>query len=257
MRENPAAQIEIRQLDLSSLASIKAFADELLVESQPIDLLFNNAGVMGTSERQTADGFELQFGTNHLGHLYLTYLLLPSLLRAEQGRIVNTTSSGRNFAGTYDLSNPHMHGEYKLWVAYGYSKRANLQFAVELNRRLGAAGARATAFAADPGFSNTDLQSTSFDDSKGLSQRFFATTVRWWGQSPSQGALEQLRAGTDPDARGGSLYAPKWRARGAPVVAKINWDHEQPDELATLWEVSEQETGIDFDVARIVEKTES
>lgn len=255
--EIPAAEIEVRQLDLSSLASVKDFAEEFLAQGDHLDLLFNNAGVMGIPEQQTSDGFEMQFGTNHLGHFYLTYLLLPSLLRVEQGRIVNTTSGARNFAGAYDLSNLHMRGEYKTWVAYGYSKRANLQFAIELNRRLEAAGARVTAFAADPGFSNTDLQATSVKISAGMSQQFFATTVKLWGQSPAEGALDQLRAGTDPDAHGGSLYAPKWRMRGAPVVAKINPRHQQPDELAMLWELSEREIGVEFDVARMVSEIES
>ena len=248
----PGASLEVRKLDLSSKASIKEFADGVLADHSKIDLLFNNAGVMATPESQTADGFEMQFGTNHLGHFYLTRLLLPAVLRSGRGRVVATTSTARFSAGDYDLTNPHMRGEYQPWVAYGYSKRANLHFAIELNRRLAAAGAAVTAHAADPGFSKTDLQAASYRSSGGWTQRFWHVSVGWFGQSAARGALPQLRAGTDPSAVGGTLYRPKWVARGAPAIGKIDEKLREPDELATLWEVSEKETGTTFNVAALV-----
>ena len=251
-RELPDAQLEVRELDLSSLASIKAFAVGVLARHDGIDLLFNNAGVMATPERQTEDGFEMQFGTNHLGHFYLTYLLLPALLRAGPARVITTTSTARFTAGHYDLTNPHMRGEYKPWVAYGYSKRANLHFAIELNQRLAAAGSAVAVLAADPGFSNTDLQAAAARNSGGRSQRMTHAMVQRLGQSPAAGALPQLRAGTDPSARGGTLYRPQWITRGAPVVGKIGPRLRKPSDLVLLWDVSERETGITFDVAEMV-----
>lgn len=251
--EIPDASLEVRQVDLSSKASIEAFADGLLDAHDRIDLLFNNAGVMATSERQTADGFELQFGTNHLGHFYLTYLLMPALLRGASARIVNTTSTARFSAGEYDLTNAHSRGNYKPWDAYGISKRANLHFAIELNNRLAAAGSEITAYSADPGFSLTDLQTTSVAESGGgFSQKFAARGVRLLGQSPARGALPQLRAGTDPGAVGGSLYRPKWITAGAPVVGRIGARLRKAEDLERLWEVSEQDLGIRFDVAAMV-----
>ncbi len=247
------ASLEVRKLDLSSLASVREFAAGVLADHPTIDVLYNNAGVMATPEWQTEDGFEMQFGTNHLGHFALTALLLPAILRAEQGRVVNTTSTARFSAGDYDLTNPHNRGTYSPWVAYGYSKRANLHFALELNARLAAAGARATAYAADPGFSNTDLQAASHRNSEGgASQRFFHVAVGWFGQSPARGALPQLRAGTDPGAEGGTLYRPKWVTAGVPVVGGVGANLRDPDDLTTLWDLSERETGITLDVAAMV-----
>ncbi|NNC43464.1 MAG: SDR family NAD(P)-dependent oxidoreductase, partial [Acidimicrobiia bacterium] len=130
------ARLELMTLDLADKKSIKTFADQVMAAHPTIDLLFNNAGVMATAERETADGFELQFGTNHLGHFYLTYLLMPALLRADAARVVTTTSTARFSAGKYDMDNPHLRGEYDPWVAYGHSKRANLHFSMELNERL-------------------------------------------------------------------------------------------------------------------------
>lgn len=251
----PGASLEIRKLDLASLGSIHRFADEVLESHASIDLLFNNAGVMATPEWRTADGFEMQFGTNHLGHFALTARLFPALLRAGRARVVNTTSTARFFAGTYDLSNPHNRGTYDPWVAYGYSKRANLQFALELNRRLAAAESPVTAHAADPGFSNTDLQAASTRNSDGgWSQRFFHVAVGWFGQSPARGALTLLRAASDPAATGGSLFRPKWVAAGPPVLGGIRPNLRKPADLAALWDLSEAETGVTLDVAAEVER---
>jgi NAD(P)-dependent dehydrogenase (short-subunit alcohol dehydrogenase family) len=244
----PGARLEIRKLDLGSLDSIAGFAAEVAKAHPRIDLLFNNAGLMAVPEGTTADGFETQFGTNHLGHFALTMRLLPALLAAPAPRVVATTSTARWAAGKYDLSNPHARGgAYGPWSAYGMSKRANLQFAFELDRRLRERGLR--AFAADPGFSKTDLQSTSLRVNRGFMQRFWHATVRFMGQGADRGALCQLRAGTDPRAVGGTLYAPRWITFGAPVVRGVGKGLRRPEQLVQLWELSERETGLTLQAA--------
>jgi NAD(P)-dependent dehydrogenase (short-subunit alcohol dehydrogenase family) len=238
----PAASLEIRALDLGSLASVAAFADAVKAAHPKLDLLFNNAGVMAVKEGTTADGFEIQFGTNVLGHFALTLRLLPALLASPAPRVVSTTSTARYQAGKYDLSNPHMHGCYDPWQAYGMSKRADLQFAFELNRRL--ADRSLAAFAADPGLSKTDLQQQSVRANRGFMQRFWLAVVRLTGQPASMGALPQLRAATDPAAVGGTLYAPRWFTFGAPVVRGVGKAINNPAQMAQLWELAERETGL-------------
>jgi len=243
----PGAAIGILQLDLGSLASIAAFTAAVKAAHPRVDLLFNNAGVMAVKEGTTADGFETQFGTNHLGHFALTMHLLPALLAAPAARVVSTTSTARWRAGKYDLSNPHMRGCYDPWDAYGLSKRANVQFALELNRRLKDRGL--TAYAADPGFSKTDLQVASVAANNGFMQRFWLHATNVMGQSAAMGALPQLRAGTDPAAVGGSLYAPRWITFGAPVVRGVGAGMRKPEQLVQLWEISERETGLSLEAA--------
>jgi NAD(P)-dependent dehydrogenase (short-subunit alcohol dehydrogenase family) len=243
----PGASLEVRHLDLASLTSIEAFAKAVAIAHPRIDLLFNNAGLMAVPEGTTVDGFETQFGTNHLGHFALTMQLLPALLASPSPRVVSTTSTARFMAGKYDLSNPHMRGCYDAWEAYGMSKRADLHFAFELNRRLKDRGL--AAFAADPGFAKTDLQQASLRANAGLMQRFWELAVAAVGQPASMGALPQLRAGTDPAAVGGTLYAPRWITFGAPVVRGVGKDIDRPDQMAQLWALSERETGLELEVA--------
>jgi NAD(P)-dependent dehydrogenase (short-subunit alcohol dehydrogenase family) len=238
----PKASLEIRQLDLGSLASVAAFAAAVKGAHPKVDLLFNNAGVMAVKEGTTADGFETQFGTNVLGHFALAMGLLPALLAAPAPRVVNTTSTARFRAGKYDLSNPHMHGCYDAWAAYGTSKRADLQLAFELNRRLKERGL--TAYAADPGFSKTDLQHASVRANAGFMQRFWQVMTAIMGQSAAMGALPQLRAATDPAAAGGTLYAPRWITFGAPVVRGVGKKIDDPSQMAQLWALCESETGL-------------
>ncbi len=237
----PDALLEIRPLDLGSLASVSEFAAATRATNPAIHLLFNNAGVMAVPEGKTADGFEIQFGTNVLGHFALTVQLLPSLLAAAPARVVCTTSMARFRAGKYDLDNPHMRGCYDDWAAYGMSKRADLQFAFELNRRLGDRGVG--GFAADPGFSRTNLQVASLQANRGLEQRFWRIAL-FAAQPASRGALCQLRAATDPAAVGGTLYAPRWWSFGAPVVRGVGGNIDRPDQMAKLWDVCERETGL-------------
>jgi NAD(P)-dependent dehydrogenase (short-subunit alcohol dehydrogenase family) len=244
--EVPGASVEIRPLDLSSLASVAAFAKEVQAVHPAIHLLFNNAGLMAVPEGRTVDGFETQFGTNHLGHFALTLQLLPALLAAAAGgteaRVVSTSSLGRVTAGKFDLADLQLRGHYNPWTAYGISKRANLEFAVELDRRLAGRGVR--GFAADPGFSKTGLQKTARRSTKSMRHRFWDVLIRLTGQPARMGALPQLRAATDPKALGGRLYAPRWITFGAPVVRGIRGRMADPAEHAALWELSERETGI-------------
>ena len=178
---------------------------------------------------------------------------MPALLAADAARIVSTTSTARFAAGEYDLDNAHHRGVYDSWHAYGYSKLANLHFVLELNKQLAAAGSNVAVFAADPGFSNTDLQATSSKNTDGHARsRFFEKLVPVVGQSAARGALPQLRAGTDPSAAGGTLYRPKWVVSGVPVVGKIGEKLRKPADLAKLWELSEADTGIEFNVSTMV-----
>ena len=253
--EHPGATLDNRPLDLASLASVKAFSDGVLVDYDAIDLLVNNAGVMATAEMQTADGFELQFGTNHLGHFALTARLMPALLRAPMGRVVTVTSTARYRGRPVDPENPHLKDAYDPWGAYGQSKIANIQFAVELNRRLVAANATVSSLAADPGFTDTNLQKESVRLSGGeRGSRFFAAVTPIIGMAPARGALPQLRAATDTQAGGGELYTPRWISSGPPIRRRIGSRFLDPQSAETLWEVSERETGVEFDVARMVDE---
>ena len=247
--EIPDAGLEPRPLDLASLASVRAAAEAILVEHPRIDVLVNNAGVMGIPERRTEDGFEMQFGVNHLGHFALTALLMPALLASPDARVVSVTSTGRHRGRAIDPENPHLTGRYDPWRAYGQSKLANVHFALELDRRFRAAGVPARSIVVHPGFVDTDLQARSVRETRGgRSQRFFRAAVRVFGMSPARGALSLLRAATDPDAVGGALYAPRWVNFGPPVRRPLFGRSRNREAMAVLWGVSERETGIRFDV---------
>ncbi|MEN8161198.1 MAG: oxidoreductase, partial [Myxococcota bacterium] len=201
--ELPAASLRIVPLDLGSLASVRGAADRVLADHRQIDILVNNAGLMAIPERRTADGFEMQFGVNHLGHFALTAQLLPALLRAEAARVVSVTSTAHHLGRAIDPDNPHLEGRYGDWKAYGQSKLANFHFAIALQRRFAGAGAAAASLVAHPGLSDTDLQAKSVEETGGrLVQRFFHALAASTGMTSAQGALPQLRAATDPAAKG-------------------------------------------------------
>ncbi len=246
--EVPNASLEVVPLDLGSLASVREASARILSEHPKIDLLVNNAGVMAIPQRKTADGFEMQFGVNHLGHFALTAQLLPALLRADAARVVSVTSTAHHMGRAVDPDNPHLEGNYGEWKAYGQSKLANFHFAIGLQRRFEAAGARASSLVAHPGLSDTNLQAVSVAESGGgLFQRFFHGLAGSTGMSAEQGALPQLRAATDPAAKGGEFYAPRFVNVGAPVrrpILRPGLDAA----IDTLWKVSERETGVALDV---------
>lgn len=246
----PDASLEVRHLDLGSLDSVKTFATEVVNTHDRIDILVNNAGVMGTPRMETADGFELQFGTNHLGHFALTAHLMLALLRSDAGRVVTVTSTVRHFLSRLNVEDPHLTEGYGPWRAYGQSKKANSHFAIELDRRLRAAGAPIASLVAHPGYSNTNLQaqSSASRSGGGRSQRFFHSMVERVGMSQADGALSQLRAATDPEAKGSELYAPRFVNSGPAVRRPILPISRRPKDLETLWELSERETGITFEI---------
>ena len=228
---------EIRQLDLASLASVREFASGWDGE---VDLLINNAGVMAPPLTRTAEGFELQFGTNHLGHFALTNLLLGQVT----GRVVTVSSSGHRF-GTIDFDDLNWERKrYRSWLAYGQSKLANLLFTAELQRRLTAAGSPVLATAAHPGYAATNLQfhtqRRSMDVISRLANRFLA-------QDEDGGALPTLYAAV-ADIPGNSFAGPSgfMETRGAPKLVDRNNAAKDMDVARRLWEVSEQLTGVRF-----------
>jgi NAD(P)-dependent dehydrogenase (short-subunit alcohol dehydrogenase family) len=247
-RGTPDASLELVALDLGSQASVRDAAERILAAHEKLDILVNNAGVMGIPERRTADGFEMQFGVDHLGHYALTVLLMPALLRADAARVVTVTSTAHHMGRAVDPANPHLDGKYGPWRAYGQAKLANFHFGIGLQRRLAAAGAPAASLIAHPGLSNTDLQAVSVRETGGgLSQKFFHRLARSTGMSPEEGARPQLRAATDPEAKGGEFYAPRFVNSGPPVRRPILRRIGMDDAIARLWEVSERETGLKFD----------
>ena len=238
--EQAAAAIEgetqVRRLDLADLASVRAFADEW---DGPIDVLINNAGVMATPQRRTPDGFELQIGTNHLGHFALTNLLLPQVT----DRVV-TVSSGAHRMGSIRLDDLNWErGRYNRWRAYGQSKLANLLFTLELQRRLAAAGADIRAVAAHPGYARTNLQ----HHTESILHRGVMVLTDLTGQSDEMGALPTLYAATQ-DIPGGSYVGPDGFAeqRGHPHLVGRSKAASDEETARRLWELSEELTGTSF-----------
>jgi NAD(P)-dependent dehydrogenase (short-subunit alcohol dehydrogenase family) len=240
----PDAALELVPLDLGSQASVRAAAEQIMGAHERIDLLFNNAGVMGIPQRKTVDGYEMQLGVDHLGHWTLTALLLPALLQSPS-RIVTVTSTAHHMGRAVDPANPHLDGRYRPWRAYGQAKLANFHFGLGLQRELERAGASTASLIAHPGLSNTDLQTVSVQETGGgASQRFFQTLAQRTGMPPARGALSQLRAGTDPGAKGGEFYGPLWVNNGPPVRKPILRRVGMSSAIAKLWEASERETGV-------------
>ncbi|MEV4756043.1 SDR family oxidoreductase [Micromonospora sp. NPDC049559] len=251
--EHPEAKLSLRDLDLSSLASIAALGARLREEGRSIDYLVNNAGIMTPPRRlQTRDGFELQFGGNHLGHFALTGHLLP-LLR-DGGARVTTLSSLTNRWGRFDFDDLQSERRYDPRRAYGTSKLANLVFARELDRRSRAGGWGIRSNAAHPGATVTNLQVTGPTHGGGASARLNRTLYRvlyrvpgMWQQIPT-GILPALYAATSPDAEGGAYYGPDgfFELTGGPAPAKVPDRARDEADAARLWAVSERLTGVTY-----------
>jgi NAD(P)-dependent dehydrogenase (short-subunit alcohol dehydrogenase family) len=244
----PAASVELGILDLADLASVRRFAETHTANGGP-DLLVNNAGVMALPLRRTVDGFEMQFGTNHLGHFALTGLLLPGLLARPGARVV-TVSSGVHRVGRIDFDNLNAERSYRKWLAYGQSKLANLLFTLELQRRLDAAGVAVLAAAAHPGYAATNLQTTGV---RMAGQRRLEPLVqlgnRLLAQPDAMGALPSLFAATDPTVRGGDYIGPDGllEQRGHPKRVARSRRAQDADTARRLWDVSEGLTGVRYD----------
>jgi NAD(P)-dependent dehydrogenase (short-subunit alcohol dehydrogenase family) len=240
-----AGDVTVQELDLSSLDSIRSAAAALRDAHPRIDLLINNAGVMYTPKRTTRDGFELQFGTNHLGHFALTGLLLDRLLPVPGSRVVTVSSTGHRIRAAIHFDDLHWERSYSRPGAYGQSKLANLMFTYELQRRLAAPGTTIAA-AAHPGVSNTELVRNT--------PALLRLPVTWLApiiaQPASMGALPTLRAATDPAVTGGRYYGPGGRGelRGHPRPVSSSPDSHDVEVQRRLWEVSETLTGVSFPV---------
>ena len=239
------APVEVESLDLSSLESVRSFAERLHEQHPQFDLLINNAGVMWTPPSKTADGFELQFGTNHLGHFALTGLVLDQLLPVAGSRVVTIFSTGHR-AGRIDFDDLQAERRYGRMSAYGQSKLANLMFTYELQRRLAAAGSGTVATAAHPGFAHTELVRNSPEPIRTLNNLF----GRVFAQSAAMGALPTLRAATDPTVEGGAYFGPRgfMEQRGTPKRVGSTKRSRDTDDQRRLWEVSERLTGVSFPV---------
>ena len=244
-REVVGARIRYEHLDLASLASIAEFAQRMQVR-QSLDLLINNAGVMALPRRQTtADGFEMQFGTNYLGHFALTARLMPLLRRSSGPRVVSVSSLAHR-TGSIDFGDLQATRLYSPWKAYGQSKLACLMFALELQRRSDAAGWNLISDAAHPGFSRTNLFASGPGGLLSVATDFAAP---FFGHSAADGARPILFAATSPQAKPGAYYGPGGfgELRGAPAPALIMPRARDAATAARLWDVSEKLTGTSFE----------
>jgi NAD(P)-dependent dehydrogenase (short-subunit alcohol dehydrogenase family) len=246
-REVPDANTSYESLDLASLQSIAQFAQRMH-SRESLDLLINNAGVMALPRRQTtADGFEMQFGTNYLGHFALTARLLPLLRRAGGPRVVNVSSLAHR-TGFIDFDDLQGARVYSPWKAYGQSKLATLMFALELQRRSDAAGWNLTSTAAHPGFARTGLFASGPGGLVSLATDFAAP---FFGHSAADGARPILFAATSPNARPGAYYGPGGigELRGAPAPALMMPQARDPATATRLWDASGKLTSTSFDLA--------
>lgn len=246
--EIPAAPLEALHLDLASLASVRQAA-AAAEQVGPIDLLVNNAGVMGTSYSRTADGLELQMATNHFGPFLLTGLLLPQLVESGDGRVVTVSSIMHNIAGSAPLGDPRAQtGRYRKWRVYGQSKLANLYFTAELERRLVAAGAPVRALAAHPGFAGTHLAANGqYGRSSGGIASVLDGGIKAVSQSPAAGAWPSLMAAT-ADLPGGTFVGPGGPGQfsGSPRIVGRSRLARKAAPAAQLWEISEQTTDLRY-----------
>lgn len=248
LSELPEASLEIIQLDLSDLQSVRNFVDEFSKKHQSLDLLINNAGIMTTPYRKTVDEFELQLGTNHFGHFALTGLLIDKIIATENSRIV-TMSSVAHAMGKMDYEDLNWEKSYSRTGAYGRSKLANLLFTYELQRKLDERGNKTMSLASHPGWTKTNLQSTGLRLGGGyLFRAVLKIGNNLFAQKSWQGALPMLYAATDPEAESGAYYGPDGRGewKGYPKLAKSSEASYNTESAKKLWELSKELTGVKY-----------
>ncbi|HEX5501299.1 MAG TPA: oxidoreductase [Thermomicrobiales bacterium] len=239
----PAAKLELIALDLADLQSIRGFAETFGRQYDRLDVLLNNAGVMGCARGTTRDGFEAQFGVNHLGHFALTGLLLDVLLHTPASRVV-TVSSRMHTSGSIAWDDPMGERRYGPWRAYKQSKLANLLFTFELDRRLTARGATTRTLAAHPGLAATPGPA---NNQTGLMKHLAAAVYLLMAQRAAMGALPLLYAATDARAQGGGYYGPERDTRGYPVATRASDAARDEVDAGRLWALSEELTGVRYD----------
>lgn len=239
-RAEPQAKVAVEHLDLANLESVETFADEFGATHQRFDLLINNAGVMVPPFGHTADGFEQQFGINHLGHFALTGRLLPLLQRTEGARVVTVSSLAHRFR-PLDFENLNAEKGYSPWTAYGYSKLANLLFMRELQRRYHDGPNSLRSAAAHPGFTKTDLQ-------RHTAMVRLMMKVPGMAQESLAGALPTLYAATAPDVAGGDYFGPGglFEMAGPPARAFLSGSVRNDETARRLWDLSERLTGVTY-----------
>jgi NAD(P)-dependent dehydrogenase (short-subunit alcohol dehydrogenase family) len=239
----PDGDVEVAALDLSDLSSVQQFAERFRAGHDGLDLLVNNAGVMAPPRQATTDGFELQFGTNHLGHFALTGRLLDLMAGRADARVV-TVSSTAHRIGRINFVDLQSEAHYRRWRAYGQSKLANLLFALELERRLTAAGWTVSSLAAHPGLAATNL----FSAGPRVVRSVLSVGTRFFAQSADMGALPTLYAATCPELAGGTYVGPGGRGerKGYPAVAVPSPAATDQYTASRLWEVSEELTGVRY-----------
>jgi NAD(P)-dependent dehydrogenase (short-subunit alcohol dehydrogenase family) len=244
--KQPSAKVEVRILDVADLDSVRRFAAEFLSEDKPLDLLINNAGVMALPERRTTpQGFEMQFGTNHLGHFALTGLLLSALLRQPKSRVV-TVASIAHKRGKLNFDDLNAERRYDPRGAYAQSKLANVVFGLEFDRRLRARSAQTASVIAHPGVAVTNIVSNGMGT--GLKGRVVNALLPFVAQSDDRGSWPLLYAATSPDAHGGGYYGPDGIAeiKGTPTEVRPTPHALDPAAGKRLWEVSEALTGVRY-----------
>lgn len=247
----PSARLQLEEVDLSSLKSVHAFGERMLKKNQALDLLINNAGIMAVPSRmETEDGFELQFGTNHIGHFVLTGLLWPLLLQGRETRVVTVSSLAHN-GGRIRFNDLDFKKSYKRWDAYCQAKLANLLFGRELHRRCAEKNLPVKSLIVHPGVSNTNLVATGGNTgSRGdLQTRFMELVVPLMSQDAAGGAIPTLYAATSPEAESGVYYGPSGIGElvGAhPKRARVALQARNAATAEELWAVSEQRTGVRF-----------
>ncbi len=243
------ARLDLEQLDLASLESIRSFAIRFQQQHRKLDVLLNNAGIMAIPAGKTVDGFETQFGTNHLGHFALTGLLLETLLATPASRVVTLSSTAAEM-GRIHFDDLMLDRSYERWKAYAQSKLANLIFTVELQRRLESAAAGCISVAAHPGFASTNLQYAGLSQGNAVLSYTLTRMFMPLAQSAEMGALPELYAATMPDVKGGEYFGPDGfsQVKGYPtrVAPRFNQTWRDPETARRLWQVSEELTGVTY-----------